>query len=161
MVLLLGPLYHLTERSDRVLAMAEARRAVTPGGLVAAGVISRFASLHDGLVTGMILDPAFEAMIARTLPTGEHRPPPDREWFTTAYFHRPEELAAEMGDAGLVVEAMLPVEGAAWLMPGLDRYLDDDTARETLLRSLTRIEREPSLLGVSGHLLGFARAPPA
>src|SRR5262245_49803419 len=30
-VLLLGPLYHLTERADRVLALSEARRVVRPG----------------------------------------------------------------------------------------------------------------------------------
>src|SRR5215813_6779926 len=31
-VLLLGPLYHLTERSDRLQALAEACRVVRPGG---------------------------------------------------------------------------------------------------------------------------------
>jgi ubiquinone/menaquinone biosynthesis C-methylase UbiE len=34
-VLLLGPLYHLTERSERVHALAEARRVVRVGGVVA------------------------------------------------------------------------------------------------------------------------------
>lgn len=33
-VLLLGPLYHLTEREDRLTALAEARRVVKPGGPV-------------------------------------------------------------------------------------------------------------------------------
>ena len=40
-VLLLGPLYHLTDRTDRVGALAEARRVTRPGGIVAAAVISR------------------------------------------------------------------------------------------------------------------------
>ncbi|MEV0150569.1 MULTISPECIES: class I SAM-dependent methyltransferase [unclassified Nonomuraea] len=39
-VLLLGPLYHLSERADRVRALSEARRAVRPGGLVAKSVPS-------------------------------------------------------------------------------------------------------------------------
>ncbi len=34
--LLLGPLYHLTERGDRVAALAEARRVLRPGGVLAA-----------------------------------------------------------------------------------------------------------------------------
>ena len=34
-VLLLGPLYHLVEREDRVQALREARRVARPGGLVA------------------------------------------------------------------------------------------------------------------------------
>ena len=49
-VLLLGPLYHLLEREDRLCALAEARRVVPTGGLVAAAAISRFASLLDGLM---------------------------------------------------------------------------------------------------------------
>jgi len=38
-VLLLGPLYHLTERADRVAALAEARRVLRLGGVVAAAII--------------------------------------------------------------------------------------------------------------------------
>lgn len=48
--LLLGPLYHLTERADRVQALAEAGRVVRSGGVVAASAISRFASLFDGVL---------------------------------------------------------------------------------------------------------------
>jgi SAM-dependent methyltransferase len=44
-VLLLGPLYHLAARDDRVAAWREAARAARPGALVAGAVISRFASL--------------------------------------------------------------------------------------------------------------------
>jgi SAM-dependent methyltransferase len=53
-ILLLGPLYHLTERVDRVRALAEAKRVVRPGGVVVAAAISRFASLFDGLATGSL-----------------------------------------------------------------------------------------------------------
>src|SRR5215204_1860393 len=48
-VLLLGPLYHLTEQTDRIRALREAGRVVRPGGVVFAAAISRFASLLDGL----------------------------------------------------------------------------------------------------------------
>src|SRR5262249_32260274 len=44
-VLLMGPLYHLVERPERLLAAREARRVVRPGGVVVAVGISRFASL--------------------------------------------------------------------------------------------------------------------
>jgi hypothetical protein len=40
---LLGPLYHLTEREERLTALGEARRVLRPGGLLAAAGISRFA----------------------------------------------------------------------------------------------------------------------
>ncbi len=50
---LLGPLYHLTTREDRVRALAEARRVLRPGGVVVAAAISRYASLLDGLFRGL------------------------------------------------------------------------------------------------------------
>src|SRR3981081_4526121 len=40
-VVMLGPLYHLTGRADRVTALREAARAVRPGGVVIAAAISR------------------------------------------------------------------------------------------------------------------------
>ena len=49
-VLLLGPLYHLTDRADRVAALTEARRVSGPDGVVVAAAISRFASLLDGFM---------------------------------------------------------------------------------------------------------------
>lgn len=48
-VLLLGPLYHLTERADRLRALGEAGRVVRPGQPVFVAAISRFTSLLDSL----------------------------------------------------------------------------------------------------------------
>lgn len=47
-VLLLGPLYHLTKIEDRLAALSEAGRVLRPGGLLATAAISRFASTYDG-----------------------------------------------------------------------------------------------------------------
>jgi hypothetical protein len=46
-------------------------------------------------------------------PEPEARP----EWFTTAYFHRPDELKHELKEAGFDVEAVLAVEGPAAFRP--------------------------------------------
>ena len=101
-VLLLGPLYHLTERPDRVRAWGEATRVVRPGGVVIGAAISRFASLIDGLNLGLLADPDFRPIVDEDLRSGQHRNPEQREkWFTTAYFHHPSELAPEMIEAGL------------------------------------------------------------
>src|SRR4051794_29605258 len=66
-VLMLGPLYHLTERQDRIRALEEARRVVQPGGIIAAAAISKFASLLDGLISGWLGDPNFDAIVDRAL----------------------------------------------------------------------------------------------
>ena len=43
-VLLLGPLYHLVEAVERARALAQARRVLRPGGVLAAAGISRYLS---------------------------------------------------------------------------------------------------------------------
>jgi ubiquinone/menaquinone biosynthesis C-methylase UbiE len=157
-VLLLGPLYHLPERAERLQALAEARRVCRRGGVIIAAAISRFASTLDGLRGGYLEDPAFAAVAAGDRQDGRHRNPTgDPAYFTTAYFHRPEDLAAECSAADLAHEATLAVEGAAWLLPDLDARLADQRRRAVLLTALAAIEAEPALLGVSAHLLVMAR----
>lgn len=157
-VLLLGPLYHLPERVDRLRALAEARRVCRPGGVVIVAAISRFASMLDGLRGGYLEDPAFAKIAAGDLRDGRHRNPTgDPAYFTTAYFHRPEELAAECTEAGLAHEATLAVEGPGWLLPDLDARLADEPRRAALLAALEALESEPTLLGASAHLLVVAR----
>src|SRR5262245_30772928 len=157
-VLLLGPLYHLPEHGERLQALAEARRVCRPGGVVLAAGISRFASTLDGLRGGYLEDPAFAAVAAGDRRDGRHRNPTgDPAYFTTAYFHRPEELADECAAAGLTHEATLAVEGPGWLLPDLDARLADERRRAVLLAALSPLEAEPTLLGVSAHLLTVAR----
>ena len=159
-VLLLGPLYHLTLRDDRIQALREAWRVVRPEGVMVAAAISRFASTIDGLLRGFLLDPEFEAIVERDVREGQHRNPTERpEWFTTAYFHLPEELRGEVKEAGFVVEALVGIEGPAWAVPDLDAWLEDSRQRAKLLAAIGRVEAEPSLVGASAHLLVVGRRP--
>jgi SAM-dependent methyltransferase len=156
-VLLLGPLYHLTEGEDRLAALSEARRVLRAGGLVAAAAISRFASLLDGLYAGYLSDPRFWPIVEQDLADGQHRSPPvEPPAFTTAYFHRPEELGAEVRDAGFELEGLFGVEGPGWLL--VDRW-DDEQGRENILRVARALEAEPTAVGTSAHLLAIGRKP--
>lgn len=162
-VLLLGPLYHLTDRADRLAAWREASRVVVPGGVVIAMGISRFASLFDGLAQAYLFDPAFRAIVAQDLATGVHENPTgDPRWFTTAYFHRPEELAGEASEVGLDVRETVGVEGmGAWIRSLAPAFDDDGRAvdADVVIEAARTIESEPSLLGLSSHLLTVARRP--
>jgi ubiquinone/menaquinone biosynthesis C-methylase UbiE len=157
-ILLLGPLYHLPETPDRLQALAEARRVCRPGGVIIAAAISRFASTLDGLRGGYLEESAFAAIAAGDLRDGRHRNPTGNPaYFTTAYFHHPDELAEECAAASLQHVATLAVEGPGWLLPDLDVRLADPRRREVLLAALASLEAEPTLLGVSAHLLAIAR----
>jgi ubiquinone/menaquinone biosynthesis C-methylase UbiE len=91
--LLMGPLYHLTERDDRLAALREARRVLRPGGLAFAVAINRAASALDGLFRSFLDDPTFAAIVRADLTDGQHRNPTGQHgYFTTAYFHRPADL---------------------------------------------------------------------
>jgi SAM-dependent methyltransferase len=157
-VLLLGPLYHLVERADRLRALREAGRVVRPGGIVCVAAINRFASLFGGLKAEVLTDPDFRAIVERDLREGQHRNPHDRsDWFTTAFFHHPAELRAEIERAGLAIVELVGVEGLpGWLQ--LDRQWETTDGREAILFAAGATEAEPSLLGLSAHLIAVARA---
>jgi ubiquinone/menaquinone biosynthesis C-methylase UbiE len=160
MVLLLGPLYHLTEAADRARALSEARRVLKPGGRLFAAAISRWASALDGLSRDLFQDPRFAAIVEQDLREGQHRNPTERlDYFTTAYFHRPDEFRAEVLGAGLVLEGLYGVEGPGWLFSDVTARLADPHRRADLLQVARQLESEPSLLGVSAHLLVVARTP--
>ena len=158
--LLLGPLYHLTDARDRERALREAARVLKPGGWLFAAAISRWASALDGLARDLLQDPRFANIVQQDIRDGQHRNPTERlDYFTTAYFHRPEELAGEVLAAGLTVTAVYGLEGPGWILPDVAERMADPQRRATLLSVARMLETEPSVLGWSAHLLVVARRP--
>jgi ubiquinone/menaquinone biosynthesis C-methylase UbiE len=157
-VLLCGPLYHLTDPADRARALAEAHRVLRPEGWLFAAGISRFASALDGMARGLLDDPEFVRIMERDLADGQHRNPSQHpDYFATAYFHRPEELLSEVSGAGFTAAEVVGLEGPAWLLPDIGARWADERRRELLLGLLDRLGREPALLGASAHLLAIAQ----
>ena len=158
MVLLMGPLYHLTSREDRINALRESRRVLKVGGQLFAKAINRFASLFNGLTHGLIDDPYFALMLQRDLGDGQHRNPEGKEdYFTTSFFHRPEELESEVGEAGFIIKELIAVQGPGLLATDLKERWPDTARRQKLLDLIRAVEKERTLLGVSYHFLVAAQ----
>jgi ubiquinone/menaquinone biosynthesis C-methylase UbiE len=157
-VLLLGPLYHLVEKEDRIACLREARRVLRPGGAAWGAGISRFASLFDSLSSGFFDDPVFAPIVAQDLEDGQHRNPTGNPiYFTDAYFHRPGELSREFLAAGFRVVEIVAIEGPGWLARDFDRLWNDRAQRERLLAAVRKVEREPSVIGASSHIMAIGR----
>lgn len=161
-VLLLGPLYHLVESQDRRRALAEARRVLHAGGTLIAAGISRWASTLDGLSRELLRDDDFARIVERDLADGRHHNPTDRlDYFTTAYFHRPEDLRGEVTEAAFEVEGLYGVEGPGWLLPDFVERWNDERRREVLVAVARLLESEPAMIGSSAHLVVVGRKPAA
>jgi SAM-dependent methyltransferase len=155
-VLLLGPIYHLRRRADRVRALGEARRVVRPGGPVFVAAISRWAPRLDGVLTLRLYEsrPELRRLVGEVERTG-WAPPLASDSFS-AYCHRPGQLRAELRAAGLQVVDLVSVEGLAFTLDDLDQRMGDPLAREVVLETARALERVPELLGIGPHLLATA-----
>jgi len=155
-VLVMGPLYHLPSEADRVASLREALRVLASGGIVVAAAISRYASALDGLARKLSLDPRFVKIRDRDLADGQHRNDTDNmDYFTTAYFHRPDDLRSELEVAGFRNVRVLGVEGPGWIVQDFDTRWEDARMRKDLLDVGRALESESSVVGVSAHLLGI------
>lgn len=162
-LLLMGPLYHLMDRQDRLKALSEVYRALHPDGLLIATGISKFSSATWALSTyrtanDFIDDEVYMDMLRGELTTGEHhRPVKYPNFIAEAYFHTPESFASEITEAGFHVNRMLAIEGIIWPTPDLNAKWEDQASRDRLLELLRLTESEPSILGYSPHFMAVAQ----
>jgi len=154
-VLLLGPLYHLVEPADRARALAEARRVLRPGGLLAAAGISRYLSLLETGAAGTLTADRVDRVRA-VVETGAYD---GHVGFVPTHWHTAAELRDDVAAAGFEDTAVFGVEGPAWPAldaPGIDAF---PGRVESALRAARLAERDPRLIDASAHLLAFARRP--
>lgn len=153
--LLLGPLYHLHDRADRVRAIRETIRVTRPGGPIAAAAIGRFAGPIDFAATARF-DDRMLTESHRLLTSGINNA---EIGFTQAYFHRVPELLDECREAGLKNVTIHGVEGPAW--PAAEAAGSGPSAKaifEAALQLARIYSSEPELVATSAHLLAVGSA---
>ena len=154
-VLEMGPLYHLQDKSDRLQCLSEARRVLKPGGALLCHAISRYAALFDGFGYLNINDERFISILDGGLMAGQHSPG-ETSYFTSAYFHRPCELENELTASGFDDIDIIAVEGFARAV-NVDEFLKNEERTNLLLEYIRKIERVPELMGMSDHFFAVTR----
>lgn len=162
-VLLMGPLYHLQNKTDREKALSEAYRVMKKGGLLIVAGISKFSSTTWALSVygngcGFIDDDAYLNMLKHELTTGEHNRPKEYPFIiANAYFHTIDELRNELQNSGFEVVNHHAVEGCMWITPKLNEKWQDTDSRNRLLDIIHATEHEETLMGLSPHFLVVGR----
>lgn len=101
-----------------------------------------------------------KANLEHLLKTGEsHNPTGERGFFTTLYFHKPDEFEQEIRDAGFEVHKLVGLEGTSYLFHDIETTWDNQEKRNLMMTALKLIESEPSLMGIHPHLLAVTRKP--
>ena len=156
-ILLFGPLYHITDRGERLVCLRECDRLLKPGGLLLTANITCFSSTLNYVSMydqkSVLDDDVMYQTLVRTVETGIHV---GRE-MGTAYFHRPAELKAEVEAAGFADVELRGVIGPCWMIRNLDEAWGDAHKRESILRVVRLFEKEESLMGFSTHFLSISK----
>ena len=159
-VLCMGPLYHLQDPEERNKCLSEAFRVLKPGGLLFAVGISRFASLLDFLRIDAFNNSEIQALIERNLASGCHFNNTNNPLlFTTAYFHKPEDLREEIVGGGFCRVDVLAIEGPILFTKNLHQHWSEDVAKQRLMTFAEKVEREASIMGMSNHLAAVGYKP--
>ncbi len=150
--ILLGPLYHLVSREDRLLALTQARRVVRTGGWIFAAAVPRFARLaalsSNGETAG--LD---HVQWTSLLENGDA---PDWGRFPGAHFHTSDELESELTQVGLVHVSVHAVEGPDGF--ALEQLREVDQAvHQAALRVVRAVGHLAGVRDMSNHMMGIAR----
>ncbi len=154
LVILHGPLYHLQNAEDRILAINEAKRVLKKNGIILGFGINSTASTLVGLLNGLIYKPPFFDMCKSELKSGIHTPPDDFPWLLAeAFYHKPRILKDEFLQCNFKIDKMFAVEGFIWLDKDYYANMLNPKRRGVLNDLLITTENDETLLPFSPHMM--------
>lgn len=158
--LMLGPLYHLQEREERIKAIRELHRITKPGGIIFAAFMPRIKFMQQSIRHPLLWKPHHEIDSLREfVQTGRfNHSDPGR--FTGVYYERIEDIAPIMEAEGYETLKLIGSNGFAsaldhqayeyWRGQGEDAY-------RQLMALIVESADDPYMLGSSTHLLYIGR----
>ncbi|RED65109.1 class I SAM-dependent methyltransferase [Cohnella lupini] len=158
--LMLGPMYHLQSKEERIQAVNELRRVTRKDGVVFVAFMPRLKHLATSLMYPEHWKPNDTVRgLSEFAETGiiDHK---DEGRFTGAYYSRIEDIQPFMADHGFesikliasesIVGSMSPEQWDYWRQKG-----DEDF--EAILRLVVEASESPYSLGASAHLMYIGR----
>lgn len=163
-ILLMGPLYHIIGREERLCAIRESRRLLKAGGILFTAAITPYATLLwattvFGTKNRLLEDSGFMNMVERELRDGEHIKPEGGPYsgIGRSHFHSAGELREELSLGGFPETEIHGVVGCAWLAPNLDELWKNPGAKEALMKTVRFLDGREDIVGLSTHLLGISK----
>lgn len=165
-VLLMGPLYHITDYEERIKAIRESFRLLKKGGVLFAAALTPYAVLLDNITSyapndgeDYLEDAGFLAMVERELEDGCHINPDKKVYrgLGSSHLHTAKALRAELTDGGFSEAVVHGVMGGAWLARDLDELWKNEASREALMHTVRLLDMHEEIIGLSCHLLAVSK----
>jgi len=166
-VLLMGPLYSITDYAERILAIRESHRVLKPGGLLFSAALTPYSVLiprialyrsDDSPKRRELEDSAVMAAIERALEDGCYENPGKRiaSGLGSSHLHTAKALKQELKEGSFPESSVYGVMGGAWLAPYLEELLAEEKSRSVLMKTVRMLDGHEEIIGLSGHLLAIS-----
>ena len=167
-VLLMGPLYSITEYEERICAIEESRRLLKNDGLLFSAALTPYSVLVPRLALYHIDDtekrrelddPKVMGVIERALVDGCYENPEKKvvSGLGSSHLHTAKALREELSCGGFDTATVHGVMGGAWLAPNVDALLENEETKAVLMKTVRMLDTHEEIIGLSGHLLAVSR----
>lgn len=167
-VLLMGPLYSITEYEERILALKESSRLLKDNGILFSAALTPYSVLIPRLAVyhkddtekrRELDDPTVISIIERALEDGCYINPEKKiaRGLGSTHLHTAKALKKELYMGGFDTVIVHGVMGGAWLAPNLDELLANEETKAVLMKTVRMLDTHEEIIGLSGHLLAVSR----
>jgi SAM-dependent methyltransferase len=155
-VLLMGPLYHLPREGDRLRALREAHRVLTPGGCLIASFLTRYAPLRRLARTNPRTLLAHAARYETLLATGVLADEEEQGDYPHGYYSQIEEIPGLLRSGGFDLARLLATDG---IIGGVDEKVNTlrGPAWDAWADLNYDLADDPGVLASSAQVLAVAR----